>query len=252
MRVLERDDMAAAARVLALIWQGRNGGGPIDAPLLVALSHGGGYVGGAFDGDTLIGVSAGFFAVPLGQALHSHITAVLPSHADRGVGRRLKEHQRDWCARLGIERIIWTYDPLVARNASFNLNTLGARVTAYVENFYGSLVDALNDGSGSDRLLVEWPTVRAGRSPTRPAPTDPTVVLGRDPRDRPVFVGSPDDARLCTIAVPADIELLRRDDPDLAARWRQTIRATLGVLMWDGWRVRGFARADGYLLERGC
>jgi len=33
--------------------------------------------------------------------------------------------------------IAWTYDPLIRRNAYFNLVKLGARPVEYLRNFYG-------------------------------------------------------------------------------------------------------------------
>ena len=72
--------------------------------------------------------------------------------------------------------IVWTFDPLVARNAWFNLARLGALPTGYLEDFYGPMTDAINAGMASDRLLLTWrlddPAVAAacaGR-PRQPAP----------------------------------------------------------------------------------
>ncbi len=41
--------------------------------------------------------------------------------------------------RLAKDRklIKWTWDPMQARNAHFNLNRLGATVDTYADNFYG-------------------------------------------------------------------------------------------------------------------
>jgi predicted GNAT superfamily acetyltransferase len=76
----------------------------------------------------MIGASVGFFAAPDDRSLHSHITGIVGDHRGRGLGRLLKQHQREWALARGVHRITWTFDPLVARNASFNLRVLGARV----------------------------------------------------------------------------------------------------------------------------
>ena len=60
-----------------------------------------------------------------------------PEARDHGIGRRLKLYQRSLVAELGVTRILWTFDPLVSRNAHLNLNALGARVTDYVPDMYG-------------------------------------------------------------------------------------------------------------------
>ena len=73
-----------------------------------------------------------------------------------GVGFELKQHQRRWCLERGVKTIEWTTDPLVRRNAYFNLTKLGARASDYLVNFYGAMTDGLNAGEESDRLLISW------------------------------------------------------------------------------------------------
>ena len=76
--------------------------------------------------------------------------------AGRHVGFALKLHQRAWCLDRGITLLEWTYDPLVARNAYFNLGKLGARVAEYLPDFYGVMGDGINRYDESDRILVHW------------------------------------------------------------------------------------------------
>ena len=62
-----------------------------------------------------------------GEIVHwSDMLAVRTSVQNRGIGRRLKEFQRQAVAKLGATVIYWTYDPLVARNAHLNFNVFGA------------------------------------------------------------------------------------------------------------------------------
>ena len=63
----------------------------------------------------------------------------------------------------------WTFDPLVRRNAHFNLAVLGATVDEYLVDFYGPLPDAVNAGDESDRLLVVWPVGDAATAAARRA-----------------------------------------------------------------------------------
>jgi predicted GNAT superfamily acetyltransferase len=67
----------------------------------------------------------------------------------------LKQHQWEWAKENDFASISWTFDPLVRRNAHFNLVTLGAKVTSYHRDFYGELEDVINSGDKTDRLVVE-------------------------------------------------------------------------------------------------
>src|SRR3546814_4199746 len=98
--------------------------------------------------------------------MHSHIAGGLPQYQGRGIGRVLKQHQRDWAFAREAGHITWTFDPLIARNAHFNLRVLGARVTEYLVDQYGSMPDEINRGIPTDRLLVTW----ALAAPPAPTP----------------------------------------------------------------------------------
>ncbi|MEV7013173.1 hypothetical protein AB0N02_42270, partial [Streptosporangium sp. NPDC051022] len=117
-------DFEGVRRLFDDIWQSDPGNAPISVELMRALSHAGNYVAGAYDGERLVGASVAFLAAPVGRALHSHVTGAA---AGRGAGLALKLHQRAWALERGLDRITWTYDPLVRRNAHFNLVKLGAR-----------------------------------------------------------------------------------------------------------------------------
>lgn len=83
----------------------------------------------------LVGGSVGFFGAPLGVDLHSHMAGVSAVGRGRNVGYALKFHQRGWASERGIEQITWTFDPLVARNAYFDLGKLGAVPTSLSPRF---------------------------------------------------------------------------------------------------------------------
>lgn len=249
VRTLQTTEMPAAAELLGAVWTGPQT--PVETSLLVALGHAGNYCAGAFDAEAQIrGVTVGFFGEPLGEVLHSHVTGVLPGTLGAGIGTALKQHQRAWCARRGLSTIAWTYDPLVARNAWFNLGRLGAHAAEYLRDFYGRLDDGLNAGQGSDRLLVHWPVIPAQTEvrPTR-RPRSSALVVGTG--EEPVGVDPDPDAEVCTVAVPTDIEALRTRDPELGLRWRRAFRDTYLSLIGHGWRVSGFAREGHYEMERG-
>ena len=255
VRDLRADEMAEASALYAEVWGLPPRETPMEPGLLVALGFTGGYVSGAFAADgTMVGSCAGLLgATPTGQLclLHSHIAAVRPG-SGRGIGTALKLHQRAWCAARGIGTIGWTYDPLIARNAWFNLGRLGAHVEAYLVDFYGPMDDGLNAGEESDRLLVHWSVRPEGHdASTGPEPGRPhaALIVGDDggPVPHPAV---PVDADAVTLAVPADVERLRASSRAVASRWRSAFRDAYADLHEQGWRVRRFARAGHYLLGR--
>jgi predicted GNAT superfamily acetyltransferase len=258
--VRELADLAELERVVDLfssIW-GRTANPPVTIELLRAFSKAGNYVGGAFDGTRLVGACVGFFHAPAEDALHSHIAGVSPTATGRSIGFALKLHQRAWALLRGVSEIAWTFDPLVSRNAHFNLVKLAARPVEYLPNFYGPMVDSLNGDSESDRLLVRWQlrdpaVVLASAGASVPAvgadelAAGAVVALGR------AEDGTPEPGRLdgatSLVAVPHDIELLRVSDPVLAQRWRVAVREALSALVADGGRIDGFDRAGWYVVR---
>ena len=214
--------------------------------LLRALSHGGGYVAGAFRGDELVGASVAFVGDHRGPALHSHQTGVSPAAQGLGVGRALKFHQRDWALARGLDLITWTFDPLVRRNAWFNLGTLGARPDEYLVDFYGAMSDGINVGDESDRLYACWRLSRRQASPTAAQLSAAEVVVAEE-GGRPVVTSS--DARFVLIGTPLDIERLRRTDPAASREWRLALREHLGRAIARG-SVVGFTESGEYVVDR--
>lgn len=229
----------------------------VPAHQLLAVARTGGLVLGAFAGDLLVGFSYGFPAVrEAARFFYSHMTGVLPEWQSRHVGFALKCAQRAWALEQGYDRIVWTYDPLQARNAHFNLHRLGAEASRYYVNYYGEMPDALNRGLESDRLEVDWwiarDPVRArleGR-PEGPPPQASHPVLEaegelpgpvRDPRGRWV-----------RIAVCASIRALLEQDPYCAHRWRLATRQAFQRCFAARYVAVDFVRTDRggwYLLE---
>jgi predicted GNAT superfamily acetyltransferase len=252
----EMERLKAVQRLFEEVWRPAEGNPPpVTGELLRALAHAGNYVAGAYEGTRLVGASVGFFTAPPDPALHSHITGVAPGGQRRGVGFALKVHQRAWALARGVRRVVWTFDPLVARNAWFNLAKLGAVAHAYLEDFYGPMTDAINAGMASDRLLLTWPlddpavaAACAGRPrlPARAAQAVP-AALSAGPDLEPL--ASPVAAPAVTVAVPPDVEAM---DPARRRAWRQAVRDALGGRLAAGGAVAGFLRdPDRYLVEGG-
>ncbi len=253
--IREASDLAELEEIsllLSRIWDRSPESRQVTVSLLRALSITGNYVAAAFEGDQVVGAAIGFHA-PQNDSLHSHITGVDPRSHARNVGFLLKSHQRTWALAHHIQTISWTFDPLIRRNAYFNLVKLGARATRYLPDFYGPMHDGLNRGEESDRLLVEWElesqTAKAAaegaRQEPHPSSDFPTLIEVTGYSLQPaVWSGGP-----ALVPVPEDIERVRAEDPKLAQAWRSAVRGVLGAALDSGAQVTGFDRTHGYLID---
>jgi predicted GNAT superfamily acetyltransferase len=126
----------------------------------VVTKNAGGFSLGAFADGELVGFVLSVPAFLRGEkAFYSHMTAVRADYQSFGIGARLKWAQRDRALAENVKFIKWTFEPVKARNAFFNLEKLGAIVTEYHENFYGTDYSTAPDqkiGLASDRLFAEW------------------------------------------------------------------------------------------------
>jgi predicted GNAT superfamily acetyltransferase len=246
----QASEMISAAKILASVWGLDTGQMHIDPGLMTAMAHAGNYVAGAYQDGQIIGASVGFFAEPLGRALHSHITGVDPAFADRGIGTALKQHQRVWCLERGLTEIVWTFDPLISRNAYLNIHHLGARPTEYLVDFYGAMDDGFNAGQPSDRMLLRWDL-------TEPDTRQSTDIVGKPlvltfPEVGPLAQLDPgrDGPQHCQVKIPSDIAQMRGTNTPLALWWRESLRRALSALMSAGWQITDFDRTGFYVLER--
>ncbi|MFE0515191.1 GNAT family N-acetyltransferase [Streptomyces sp. NPDC058964] len=249
--------LRSAALLFADIWNTDRP--PLNSDVMRALAYAGNYVVGAFEGEELLGVSVAFLGLCDRPTLHSHISGVRAGAQGRSIGFALKLHQRAWAIRRGIDSVTWTFDPLVRRNAYFNLVKLGARATEYLTDFYGDMTDGINAGQQSDRLHLTWPLLAPhvidlldGAPSRRPAEPDTAahaesrLAQGPDGGPEPHPTGA--EAQLCWI--PPDIEAVRREDPAGAARWRLALRTALTGALVEGYAIRTCTRSGHYLLTR--
>lgn len=246
------DGVRAAEALFSEVWRSP-GKPPLSAEVMRAVEHVGGYVTGAYDGHRMLAASSGFLALA-GDGrvvLHSHISGVLPDAQGRRLGWALKQHQRAWALERGIKTITWTFDPLVRRNAWFNLAKLGASGVEYLVDFYGPMDDGLNRGEPTDRLFTQWdllaPTAVAATAGGTVVRDGAEVTLVLDERDGwPVAVESPTPGATL-IRLPADVEKLRNEVPAAASAWRMAVRDALAPLLDAGRRVDGIT-VDGCLV----
>ncbi len=147
--------------------------------LLAGLRRNGGSVIGAYAGDTLVGFAYGYVGRDgaTGEVYHYSQAAVVDRDwQGRGVGRALKQGQREYVLTTGLTRMRWVYDPVRARNAHFNLDVLGARGRWFVRDLYGPDPHGPGGPEPTDRLVVEWDlTAAPSPAPAADAAAVPTA-----------------------------------------------------------------------------
>lgn len=159
----------------------------------------GGVAAGAFQDDVMLGFVFGLTGLQNGVVIHwSDMLAVKAGHRNHGIGEKLKRYQRDKLLALGVGRMLWTFDPLDAKNAHINFNRLGVFAREYVVDMYGQTSSPLH-AFGTDRLIVTW------------------ELAAEQPRPH-------DHAHEHEIEIPADIHAINRADPALAQGWRERTR----------------------------
>jgi predicted GNAT superfamily acetyltransferase len=204
-------------------------GTEITPNLLQAMIHSGAYLSGAFVDSNCVGAAFAFPATTGGLHLHSHMTAVLDSFRDKGIGHALKVDQYKWAKQNNYKEITWTFDPLVARNAKLNILKLGVDISAYYPNFYGDMPDELNAGDESDRVMASLKVV--GDAPT--------------PR---TAISTPDKSAVL-IAIPDDIVAIRGKDLAENLRWRRSVRDEFVSALARGGKVIGFSANNEYVVQ---
>ena len=165
---------------------------------------------------------------------YSHMMAVANDYQNKGIGARLKWAQRERALREGRTLIKWTWDPMQARNAHFNLNRLGVNVNSYVDNYYGTdyfadPTQAVEDRPGlqSDRLYARWDL----NSPR-------VVALGSGLR------AVLDVKPVASVAIPTDWGALVKADPQRARDMQARVRTEFKKAFADGLVCKAFERGD--------
>lgn len=259
----EADSLTAARAIFDQVWPGE--GTQVTSNLLRALVHAGGYCSVVVDegSERVVGAALGFPArdasLPGGVYLHSHMAAVVEGMRDRGVGAAVKQHQRAWAIEQGIPVVSWTFDPLVRRNAHFNVNRLGVEVRDYHPDFYGVMTDAINAGDRTDRLVAWWvvDSERAHMAARGDLAIPDHAEMGAQARDlitigaegAPRVAHPPSPGQTVLVSLPDDVVSLRRADPELGLQWRLAVRSALTSCLDAGLRVTAVTTSGAYVLS---
>jgi predicted GNAT superfamily acetyltransferase len=197
---------------------------------LIVSRAAGGWTLGAFVAERMVGFVHHLAAVRANNEIfgYSHVMAVAKDYQNKGVGARLKWAQRERALGEGRKLIKWTWDPMMSRNAHFNLNRLGAIVETYSDNFYGmdyNLDQAI--GLPSDRLSATW-------------------HLDSE-RVRALAAGSTariDAVPAAMIAIPSEWTALVKQDPQRARDEQARVRTEFNKAFDQRLICAGFERGD--------
>jgi predicted GNAT superfamily acetyltransferase len=252
------DDLDRVGPVIERTW----GGQAFQREILRAFQHAGCVLLGAREQDTgddapLVGFVFGFLGHQGGLHLHSHMLAVLEPWQAKGVGFALKVAQRAAAMDVGVHEMRWTFDPMILRNAWFNLGKLGTLATRLLRDFYGDMTDQVNRGERSDRFEVTWSLqserVRAAAEGRPHGAADDGVVLltaDGDPAAPRPLLGETTPGPRSLVAVPRDHVALRRADRGLAAAWREAAAAAFQACFDAGLVATGVTPRGFYVFER--
>ena len=260
------DEMHRVEDIQRQVWQ-EGETDIVPAHLMNSAVHNGGLLLGAYVENELAGFVfgfTGFYATPDGPRLkhYSSMLGVRPEYRDQGMGFALKRAQWQMVRHQGIDRITWTFDPLLSRNAWLNITRLGAVCSTYLCDFYGKMHDALNQGLPTDRFDVDWWVLshRVNRRLSRRRRADLTLAhflaggaqivnpakmdlnyLPHPVENPPVQVGK--DLTFLLVETPFDFQALKVVDIKLALDWRLHTRTIFESLFAAGYLVTDFVQS---------
>ena len=182
---------------------------------------------GAFDrAGRMVGFVHTMIAFSDGQVVyHSYTAAVVEELRHRGIGYRLKLAQREHALKMGVPLIVWSFDPLISRNAHTNINKLGAVIRRYAINHYGeNLSTVFESDVPTDRIFAEWwirsPHALSAMTGNRPQVDNPSAI----------------------VAIPDEINAVRARSLVDHRKWRLRAREDLQRELSRGFIIRGFER----------
>lgn len=255
VRVADEQEMELLNDVedlLVNVWGTESHSAPIPADLLRSIGHAGCNITAAYNESGVLCGAAVAIVTP-DRSVYSLIAGVASGAADAGVGFALKQHQRAWALARGLETMVWTFDPLVSRNARFNLTKLGARAFEYIPNFYGPMHDGINANDESDRLVAVWSLTSQAAIDASVGETE-LVELPQFGSDHIRETGPDGAPFVISVAgelwcrVPTDIIEVRRNSPAEAAAWRNSVRGVFTAAITSGHTANGVTRSGWYRL----
>jgi chorismate synthase len=230
--------------------------------MLLSLAAYSGLILGAYEGDsdTLVGGSIGFIGTKANPdereaaaeqlVVMSKRAIVSANHQGKGIGEALKRKQYDIAAAYNIKLVIWTFDPLLSRNAYFNLHKLGAVGQQFILDPYASVTSANAASMSGDRIVAHWwvrhphVTERGKRAYHEAAQINQTAM--HNGLLTPTDLHDVDAAQTARLQIPADFADLQAADAGLAQAWRSHVRQGFQHMMQAGYIVTDFWRHQGH------
>jgi predicted GNAT superfamily acetyltransferase len=239
----------------------------VPAHLMNSAVHSGGVLLGAYAEEQLVGFVfgfSGFYSTPDGPRLkhYSSMLGVRTEWRDHGIGFALKRAQWQLVRAQGVDRITWTFDPLLSRNAWLNITRLGGVCSTYLRDFYGEMHDVLNKGLPTDRFDVDWwvNSHRVNRRLSRRRRNDLTLAhylaggaqminpaemdaygLPHPREDSILQIGM--DQSILLVEIPSEFQAVKSADLQLALEWRLHTRKLFEDLFTTGYLVTDFVQS---------
>jgi predicted GNAT superfamily acetyltransferase len=263
------DEMHQVEELQRLVWH-ESEIDIVPAHIINSAVHNGGLLLGAYVEQELVGFVFGFpgvYSTPDGPRLkhYSSMLGVRNEISGQGLGFALKRAQWQMVRHQGIDRITWTYDPLLSRNAWLNITRLGSVCNTYLRNFYGKMDDNLNRGLPSDRFEVDWwvnshrvnrrlsrrrrnylnlTHFLAGGAPIiNPAKMDASGIPYPTQRvDQNLSNAIP----ILLVEIPSDFQVIKMKDLQIALEWRMHTRVIFEELFKVGYLVTDFVRTSDH------
>lgn len=260
-------DMHAAVELQKVYW-GDSADALVPAHMLFSFVNFGGHVLAAMDGDRMVGLLIDFLGTDGTQTDRPAMTnllivskrlVVLPEYRNQNVAYKLKLAQRDIAIRQGIRLVAWTFDPMLAVNAYFNIHKLGVVCSHYYPDYYG-IDTSLQNLTGSDRLLADWWVThrrieeringqRSSLSLEQYLSADtPIVNPTQIDRDEgllwPPESGNWPGGMMALVEIPPDFVDISARNAELATMWRRHIRDVMQHLFAANYIITDFVRGD--------
>ena len=263
--LVQLGDMFAVVDLQRNYW-GEDAESVVPAHMLFSIATTGGHVLAAQDNGQSIGAVIGLVGYSDTPDAYTHSQlyifskrmVVLPNYRDEGLGYRLKMAQREAALSRGIRHVVWTFDPMLSRNAYLNLRKLGAQASVYKQDAYGGYSSGgLSSFGMSDRLYLDWyldtESVQARADQTYVPLTleaylehgYPLLNLATPNAEGwlvPALNVLPEVAPICLFEVPSNYPEIEQADMALAYQWRVHVRQHLQRLMLAGYVVKDFVR----------
>lgn len=236
MRIMtEKDDFSAVENLQKRAW-GIDDLTTTPAHVLqAACKYDAGFVAVALYDGKIIGFIFSF-ETKKKVAHHMHMIGVDPiwqgGKQGRNVGEMLCGFYQEYALKQGIEVIEWTFDPLLANNATLYFHKLCAQAIRYEPDAYGQSSEVgIYHGMPTDRLLVRW---------FLKEPLSRRINLADIPKLHTVTCPEEIKRDIFKLPIPLDIHELKRTNMENACQVRLQTRTIFLKAFKMGYEVKDF------------